>query len=214
MPAYCEVALPVPLDRTFTYAVRDGPAGAARRARHRALSQRKADRRGHRDWRRCAAAISRSSISKRCSTNEPLLERTSAEARRVDCAVLPRAAGRGAARHAAAHGRGAAHGLLPHHRSRARCAGRRARMAIPGRPESSAARTKRREGSCIQTSRTWSARVLERLASRRAGQGLHAAHRHCRHACRCWPACCARNGSRARPRPSSAMRAAPSASPC
>src|SRR5438477_7686100 len=24
MPAYCEVALPVPLDRTFTYAVRDG----------------------------------------------------------------------------------------------------------------------------------------------------------------------------------------------
>jgi len=26
MPAYCEVALPVPLDRTFTYAVRDGQA--------------------------------------------------------------------------------------------------------------------------------------------------------------------------------------------
>ena len=24
MPAYCEVALPVPLDRTFTYAVREG----------------------------------------------------------------------------------------------------------------------------------------------------------------------------------------------
>src|SRR5260370_32476828 len=24
MPAYCEVALPVPLDRTFTYAARDG----------------------------------------------------------------------------------------------------------------------------------------------------------------------------------------------
>src|SRR5580692_5101805 len=24
MPLYCEVALPVPLDRTFTYAVRDG----------------------------------------------------------------------------------------------------------------------------------------------------------------------------------------------
>src|SRR5262252_6589181 len=24
MPAYCEVALPVPLDRTFTYAIRDG----------------------------------------------------------------------------------------------------------------------------------------------------------------------------------------------
>src|SRR5580658_6795438 len=24
MPAYCEVALPVPLDRTFTYAVQDG----------------------------------------------------------------------------------------------------------------------------------------------------------------------------------------------
>ena len=24
MPAYCEVALPVPLDHTFTYAVRDG----------------------------------------------------------------------------------------------------------------------------------------------------------------------------------------------
>ena len=26
MPAYCEVALPVPLDRTFTYAVREGAA--------------------------------------------------------------------------------------------------------------------------------------------------------------------------------------------
>src|ERR1035437_7574616 len=26
MPAYCEVALPVPLDRVFTYAVRDGQA--------------------------------------------------------------------------------------------------------------------------------------------------------------------------------------------
>ncbi len=24
MPSYCEVALPVPLDRTFTYAIRDG----------------------------------------------------------------------------------------------------------------------------------------------------------------------------------------------
>ena len=24
MPSYCEVALPVPLDRTFTYAVREG----------------------------------------------------------------------------------------------------------------------------------------------------------------------------------------------
>ena len=24
MPAYCEIALPVPLDRTFTYAIRDG----------------------------------------------------------------------------------------------------------------------------------------------------------------------------------------------
>ena len=24
MPAYCEVALPVPLDRTFTYAVQEG----------------------------------------------------------------------------------------------------------------------------------------------------------------------------------------------
>ena len=24
MPVYCEVALPVPLDRTFTYAVREG----------------------------------------------------------------------------------------------------------------------------------------------------------------------------------------------
>ncbi len=26
MPAYCEVALPVPLDHTFTYAVREGQA--------------------------------------------------------------------------------------------------------------------------------------------------------------------------------------------
>ena len=26
MPAYCEVALPVPLDRTYTYAVREGQA--------------------------------------------------------------------------------------------------------------------------------------------------------------------------------------------
>ena len=27
MTAYCEVALPVPLDRTFTYAVRGGRSG-------------------------------------------------------------------------------------------------------------------------------------------------------------------------------------------
>ena len=32
MPAYCEVALPVPLDRTFTYAVRESEP-AARGAR-------------------------------------------------------------------------------------------------------------------------------------------------------------------------------------
>ena len=39
MPAFCEVALPVPLDRTFTYAVRDGRRARARLPRHRALSQ-------------------------------------------------------------------------------------------------------------------------------------------------------------------------------
>jgi hypothetical protein len=46
MPAYCEVALPVPLDRTFTYAVRRGSMRAAGRAGDCALPQREADRGG------------------------------------------------------------------------------------------------------------------------------------------------------------------------
>ena len=39
MPACCEVALPVPLDRTFTYAVREDQTAAAGSAGGRALPQ-------------------------------------------------------------------------------------------------------------------------------------------------------------------------------
>ena len=84
----------------------------------------------------------KSGISKRCSTRtrRAAAERASADAGRVDGAVLPGPAGRGAARDAAADGRGAAHGVLPHHGSGPGCAG-----ADGGGRGSSSLRDKSRE---------------------------------------------------------------------
>ena len=68
MPAYCEVALPVPLDHTFTYGVRLGQSAAARGARDCALPQREADRRGDGASTPRLRRMSRCGISKPCST--------------------------------------------------------------------------------------------------------------------------------------------------
>ena len=73
MPAYCEVALPVPLDHTFTYGVRLGQAAATRGAGDCALPQREADRRGDGGRREASRRTSRCKYLEAVLDEEPLL---------------------------------------------------------------------------------------------------------------------------------------------
>ena len=197
MPAYCEVALPVPLDRTFTYAVREEQQ--PRRGARVIVPFRNEKLIG------VVTAVGVTAPAdfevrylEAVLDDEPLLSDHLLDAGRVDGAVLSGAAGRGAARHVAADGRGAAHGLLPHHRSGAGCAGRargdRADAAqIPedlDDPWRSALRLDAadelapaaKRGKLSPEEQDLELRVLARLASGEAGEGLHAAHGHLGHA--------------------------------
>ncbi len=99
-----------------------GPVAAARGARDCALPQREADRRGD-GARRQGSGGGRGAVSRSRARRGAAAQRASAGAGGVDRAILPGAAGRGAARHVAAGRGGAAHGLLPADRSGARRAG-------------------------------------------------------------------------------------------
>ena len=168
MPAYCEIALPVPLDQTFTYAVREGQCPATGGAGHCAVPQREADRRG--DRVECqGSGGSRGPVPGGGAGRRAAAERAVAGAGRVDGAVLPGSARRGAARHAAAHGRGAAHGLLPHHRPGAGCAGESAGGGVGGLPALKIPAPK---------TRTWGIRpeTSRKTFARSIGHGTSRAH--------------------------------------
>ena len=214
MPAYCEVALPVPLDHTFTYGVRLGqlPQRGARVIvpfRNEKLIG-VVTALGPRRRRTSKCGISKlCSMRSRCSATH-LLELAEWTAQyylaplgEVLRAMLP------LRRKCAAPSTTAlpiwAVTCWPQPSTAIR------RREIEGRESASRVRAVRR--SFLPKGRMWSVAFSSGWLPVSRSRSPHCAPR-LRHRCRFWPPWCARSGSRARPLPPSAMRGAWSALPC
>ncbi len=167
MPSYCEVALPVPLDRTFTYAVGDGQR-PVRGARVIAPF-------GNEKLIGIVVSVGGSApVDFKVRNLEAVLDQDTDDGPLLSENLLE--LGEWMAQYYLAplgevlrgmlplDGRGAAHGVLPHHRSGARCAGLQSRWRwawqLAGRTRQG---REERERSLGRKSRTLQRRVLERL---------------------------------------------------